>query len=24
LGKPLYQQMAKDYGGFIKLDLAKL
>ncbi|HHW41664.1 MAG TPA: iron ABC transporter substrate-binding protein [Syntrophomonadaceae bacterium] len=24
LGKPLYQQMAKDYGGFKKLDLAGL
>ncbi|MGB9792797.1 MAG: iron ABC transporter substrate-binding protein, partial [Thermacetogeniaceae bacterium] len=24
LGKPLYQQMAKDFGGFIKIDLAKL
>jgi len=24
LGKPLYQQMAKDYGGFNKLDLAGL
>ncbi len=24
LGKPLYRQMAKDYGGFIQLDLTKL
>ncbi len=24
LGKPVYQQMAKDYGGFIRLDFSKL